>query len=338
MRTQADVGLQGQDRPHGDGMDRARVLAEVEQPALRPAVVKHALLELDVADRARLAVPERPQAQPVALLAVVDQDLQERHVGPGWGLGPLGLARGLVGGVEDGQADGGVGAGVLPALQDVEAERAPDDAVEGRDDRLLGGVCLAQALVHPRVAVLGVDALHGLEHQPLGRRERQDGVQALEDVLPGGALPHEPQQSLDGLRGRVVVRGGHEVHDRVLRVAHGPGHRGLHGAELELALAPQPVVGHAHPRPLPARRLEAQGVCGRALAEERVQDVDAGAQDLLLVARGLGGVVRGGVRAHAGVAGGGLALGVLQGFDQVHEAGWGVGFRLLCVVDDVPHA
>ena len=317
--AEAHEGLDGQDLAQGDGVDRARVLAQVEDAALGPAVVEDALAVLEVAHGAGLAVPERVQAEHVALLAVEDADLEVGHVGPDGGLGLLGLPGGLVGGVEDGQADRGVGAGVLPALEHVEVQRAPDDPVEGRDRAGLG---LAQALEDLGVPrVLRADAREALEDQAVGRREGEDRVEALQDVLLGGALQDELQEALDDGGVARIVGGGHELQDRVLGAAHGPGHGGLHGPQLELALASEALVGHAHAG-LPVLRGEAE--LGLRVAHEGVEHVDAGAQDVLLVARG--GLGRQGVllrvgraRHHVGEAGGGPALGGFQGVHLGHD-------------------
>ena len=252
MRAEADVGLQGQDLAQGDRVDRGGVLRQVEQAALGPAVVEHALLELQVAHGARLAVPERAQGQGVALLAVEDPGLDVPHVGPRRGLGPLGLARGLVRGVQDGQADGRVGAGVLPALEHVQVQRAPRDPVQGRHGLLRAR--LAQALDDPGVGLAGGARRHGLEEHALGRRQAEHAVQAVQDVLGGRALLHEAEQALDDRLVPAPVRRRQELLDRVLAPLHRPGHGGLHGPQLELALAPRPVVGHAHAR-LPPLRL-----------------------------------------------------------------------------------
>ena len=108
-------------------MDRARVGHQVEDPALRPAVVKDALGVLQVVHGARLAVAEGPEGQAVALVVVEHPDLHVRHIGPKRGLGLAGLPGGLLRCVEDGQADGRVGAGVLPSLQYIEVQGPPDD-------------------------------------------------------------------------------------------------------------------------------------------------------------------------------------------------------------------
>ena len=331
---EAHEGLDGQDLPEGDGVDRGGVRAEVEDAALGPAVIEDALAVLEVAHGAGLAVPERVQAEHVALVVVVDADLEVGHVGPGGGLGLLGLSGGLVRGVEDGQADRGVGARVLPALEHVEVQGAPDDAVEGRhprglaqaleDARVPGAGLLAgpgQALEDARVP--GAGPGQALEEQALGRREGEDRLQAAQDVLSGGALLDELQERLDdgGVAG--AVRGGHELQDRVLGAPDGPGHGGLHGPELELALAPEAVVGHAHAG-LPVLGREAEP--GVRVAHERVEHVDARAQDVQLVARGGLGrllvllLVRGG-RHHVGEAGGGPALGGFQGVGLGHDGG-----------------
>ena len=314
--AEADVGVQGQDLAARHGVDRGRVLREVEDAALGPVDVEHALGVLEVRDGAGLAVDEGREAEHVALLPVPDPDLDVGHGGPRGVLAAHGLHRDLVGGVEDGQADRGVGAGVLPGLVRGEVQRAPDDLVQRGQAGGAAVLLLAEALHHAGVArQLGVDPRDALEHEPLGRGQAEHRAQGLEDrvLLAGHAVADQAQQLPEAPRLRELAR-GHEVLHRLLRAAHGPGHRGLDGPELALALAPHAVVHDAHAGRLVAVQAEA-GVGARP--HERVEQVDAGAQHGPLVQRP---AVDGGLAVaphRAREARGGAALGLVQGLGQV---------------------